>query len=422
MQPFGDQRDWFTQKRFGLFLHFGLYAIEGWHEQDQMRRRIPRAQYAQLLPRLNPHAFDAEALLDLAQAAGMEYVCMTAKHHDGFCLWNTAQTDFNVMHTPCRRDLIAELAAACHKRNFSLGFYYSVADWHHPNYPNQGRHHELPGPEAGDAPDWDKYMEFIKAQVRELCTRYGTVHHFFWDINVPEHQDPSINAMLRALQPRMVINDRGFDKGDFGTPEREQQLPGIDPRAAFQRPTEACNSVGTQSWGYRRDEDYYTPSHLIRSMARIMAKGGNYLLNVGPDAEGRVPEKAAAVLSEIGRWHHAVAEAFRDTTPASELTTNGDVLLTRKNNTLYVHLVEPPKSDAVILAPLAQKPVRATLLNTGKPVQTEVTLLPVYWQAAQPCLILRQLPVAALANETLVVRLEFDAPPEAGMAGTAFVG
>ena len=136
--------EWFSRRRFGLFLHFGLYSIEGWHEQDQMRRRIPRDEYGKLIRRFNPAQFNAERILDLAESVGMEYVCLTTKHHDGFCLWDTRETTFNVMNSPYGRDIVKQLADACHRRNFPLGLYYSVADWHHPNYPSQGRHHELP--------------------------------------------------------------------------------------------------------------------------------------------------------------------------------------------------------------------------------------------------------------------------------------
>jgi len=398
---------WFATRKLGLFLHFGLYAVDGWHEQDQMRRRIPRATYKKLTGRFNPTEFDAERILDLAESVGMEYVCLTTKHHDGFCLWATQQTDYNVMNTPYGHDIVRLLADACHKRGFPLGLYYSIADWHHPNYPNQGRHHELPGPEPGDEPDWAKYMEFLKAQVRELCTDYGEVRHWFWDMNVPKHQAPSINAMLRELQPNIVINDRGFDEGDFGTPEREYNKQAADRRTPFQRPTEACNSVGTQSWGYRRDEAYYSTAFLIRSLDTMMAKGAHYLLNVGPDARGAIPDPAAAILREIGAWYANTREAFADTEPASELTTNKELLVTRRANTLYVHVPPPAKADAVLLPPITETPLHAVLLNTGDELACSTDVLPVYWQNEARVLQVTGLPRDALAGETLVIRLEF---------------
>ena len=192
---FGDERDWFFTRRFGMFVHWGIYAIPGWHEQHQWRARVPRAEYVKLARQWNPVKFHPDAWLDLLQEAGMSYLCVTTKHHDGFCLWDTQQTPFNTMNTPYRRDIIGLLAKACHKRRVPLCLYYSIADWNQPNYPNQGRHHELE-PQAGDSPNWEKYLDFLRAQVRELCTNYGEIHGFWWDMNVPQHKDPSINSMI----------------------------------------------------------------------------------------------------------------------------------------------------------------------------------------------------------------------------------
>ena len=404
------QAKWFSKRRLGLFLHFGLYSIEGWHEQDQQRRHIPRDEYGKLIRQFNPTQFNAERILDLAESVGMEYVCLTTKHHDGFCLWDTQETTFNVMNSPYKRDIVKQLADACHRRNFPLGLYYSVADWHHPNYPNQGRSHELPCPQPGDEPDWGKYMAYLIRQVRELCTNYGEIRHFFWDMNVPQFRDSSINDMLRSLQPNMVINDRGFDEGDFGTPEREYQQDETDRQIRFDRPTEACNSVGTQSWGYRKDEDYYSTVFLIDSIDAVLAKGGNYLLNVGPNANGNIPNKPRQILLEVGAWYQKTREAFSDTEPATEFTTNRDVLLTCRGNTLYVHIATPTKAEAIVLAPISQEPISAVLLNTSQPLHTTTDLLPVYWESEHRALTIKQLPRNMLAGETLVVRLEFNSP------------
>jgi len=149
-----------------MFVHWGLYAIPGWHEQMQWRGVVPRDQYGLLKDQFNPVSFNPDAWLDLMQASGMEYLCITTKHHDGFCLWDTAQTPFNVMQSPYARDIIGAISDACHRRGVPLCFYYSIADWHHPNYPNLGRHHELPSALPGDRPDWDAYMAFLVAQVR----------------------------------------------------------------------------------------------------------------------------------------------------------------------------------------------------------------------------------------------------------------
>jgi len=406
---FGDARDWWFAKRFGLFIHWGLYALHGWHEQEQWRRRVPRAEYEKLAAQWNPVNFDPDAWLDLAAAAGMKYVCFTAKHHDGFCLWDTRQTAYNTMHTPYGKDVLRLLADACHRRGVPLCLYYSIADWHHPHYPNQGRHHELP-PQPQDQPDLVRYLEFLKAQVRELCTQYGVIHGFWWDMNVEGHVDRSINDMIRRLQPAAVINNRGFDEGDFGTPERDYDK-GVDAPLSFARRTEACQSVGAESWGYRQDEDYYTDRHLLRSIDKYLARDANYLLNVGPRGDGTIPVEAAAILRRVGTWYRAVRESLEDALPASHLTTNRNVLLTRRDNTLYVHLHQDPLTAAVKLKPLDLAPRRATLLNSGQPVDCVVDLAPSDHAEQKPYLRLRKLPVNELANTVLVVKLEFDRLP-----------
>lgn len=406
MTRFNDGRDWFFEKRFGLFIHWGIYAIPGWHEQHQWRGRVPRSEYVRLAEQWNPTGFDPDEWLDIAIQAGMRYICLTAKHHDGFCLWDTKLTGFNTMNTPYGRDIVGMLAEACHHRDFPLCIYYSCVDWNHPNYPNEDRHHELP-PQPDDEPDLAKYLEFLKGQVRELCSSYGKLHGFWWDMNVPLHRDPSINQLIRDLQPGIIINNRGYDDGDFGTPERDYD-PSGEGLLTFDRPTEACQSVGLESWGYREDEDYYTDRHLTRSMDRYMARGANYLLNVGPTAHGKIANAHQQILRRIGRWYHAVSESLLEVEPASRLTENRNVLLTRRDDTLYVHLHQDPAADAVKLKPLAVLPRSATLLNDGRPVECSVDVLPSEHAGQKPCLRLKGLPLNELCNEALVVKLQFD--------------
>lgn len=406
MHHFGDGRDWFFEARFGMFVHWGIYAVAGWHEQHQWRGRVPRAEYVKLAGQWNPVQFDPDQWLDLAESAGMRYICLTTKHHDGFCLWDTKLTDFNTMNTPYGRDIVGMLAEACHRRKMPLCLYYSCADWHHPNYPNEGRHHELE-PQQGDEPDLMKYLEFLKGQVRELCTSYGEIHGFWWDMNVPGHVDPSINNMIRQLQPSCVINNRGYDEGDFGTPERDYDAS-ADEAVGEGRPVEACQSVGIEAWGYRRDEDYYTDRHLLRSLDKFMARGANYLLNVGPTGEGIIPPEAESILRRIGTWYASVKESLLDVQPASNLTVNREVLLTRRGNTVYVHLHRDPVTGAVKLKPLDVLPTSAVLLNDGREVECSVDLLPSEHMDFRPCLRLKNLPVNELCNTVLVAKLEFE--------------
>lgn len=402
---FGDERDWWFKKRFGLFVHWGLYSIAGWHEQLEWRGGVPRAEYEKLFQKWNPQHYNPDAWLDMAESAGMEYICLTTKHHEGFCQWDTKLTDFNTMNTPYGKDVLRQLADACHRRNFPLCLYYSVVDWHSPLYPNQGRSHELQ-PQPGDRPDLAKYVEFVRGQVRELCTNYGKICGFWWDMNVTGVRDPSVNAMIRQLQPAAVINNRGFDEGDFGTPERDYDRS-YDAPLSFDRRMEACQSVGMESWGFRKDEDYYSLRYITSSIAKYRARDANYLLNVGPDADGIMPAQPVELLRRVGAWYKPVRESFDDAAPVSALTANRTVLLTRKGDSLYVHLYQPPDGGEVRMRPLALAPQRAVLLNDGRPVDWQLDIAPMEWTDHRPYLRLHRLPVEEFAQSTMVVRLDF---------------
>lgn len=419
--------EWFARARFGLFIHWGLYAIPAWHEQIQSRKPIARREYEALAGQFNPRDFDPHAWLDQAQRAGMKYLVFTTKHHDGFCLWDSACTDFKVTNTPCRRDLLDELAQACHQRNLPLGLYYSVVDWHHKHYPNQGRHHELP-PQPDDEPDMPRYVEYLRAQIEELMTGYGPIRYLFWDMNVPEYHDPGIHEMIRRLQPGILINDRGFHdrtdprtiqrQGLVVTPEREYQNQQRDAKCErFAQPTEACNALDSLSWGYRDEPDYYSLRHIESQMADTLARGGNYLLNVGPDASGCIPPGQADRLDAIGRWYTRLRPALH-AEPASRLVDNDQVLITRHGEVLYVILHRCPHVEAVRLPPLQSVPARAVLLNDGRELPAVVDRLPM--DKTGPWLRIRQIPVNELAGQVLAVRLEFDKPILRG-EGTADV-
>lgn len=403
---FGDDRDWFFQRRLGLFIHWGLYALDAWQEQDIWRRRRSREEYARLASRFNPATFDPDHWIDAAQAAGMSYLCFTTKHLDGFCLWQTATTDFNVTRTPYGQDVLAQLAAACHRRAFPLCLYLSVVDLHHPAYPHQGRRWEFPASLAGDRPSREVYLDYLRRQVVELCTQYGKLHGFWWDGNPAHWQDPSLNELIRQLQPGILINNRGLDSGDYGTPERDWDTS-VDTELAFSTPIEACQSLGSQSWGHRAHEDYYTDKHLLRSIAKVLAKGGNYLLNSGPDANGRLGHEDQRLLNVIGHWFLSCREAWVDTQPCSHLTSNRDILLTRRGRTLYVILHREPSIRSVPLRPFDCLPISATLLNTGESVSCRLELLPWDHTENRAYLRLHHLPLSVLNDTVPILRIDF---------------
>lgn len=414
-QYFKDDRDVFFERRFGMFIHWGLYAIPAWHEQILWRKKTVRKEYEKLANIFNPAKFNPDAWLDLAEEAGMQYICFTTKHHDGFCMWDTKFTDYNVMNTPYGKDILGMLSEACSRRGFPLSVYYSCPDWHHPNYPNKGRHHEMFGPRNGDNPDIEKYYEYVKNQVYELCTRYGKLYQFFWDVNVAEYENPSLNEMIRSLQPGILINDRGPGKGDYNTPERH-----VPTGMRFSKPVEACQALGRESWGYKEDEDYYAEKFIMQSMDRIMAMGGNYLLNVGPKADGTIAPENIAALRKIGNWYNSVKEAFIDTEPVTDMVekdefmmseagsiVRDEVLVTKKEHSVYIHLFKGLQSSAIILKPLDILPHKALLLNNGLELEARVDVTPWHWKE-KPLLRIRNIPVNEMEDTVMIIKLFFD--------------
>ena len=397
------------RNRFGMFIHWGLYAIPAVHEQVLARGDWGHEEYEALADRFDPIRYDPEEWVRLAEEAGMSYICITAKHHDGFCLWDTKETDYNIMHTPYGRDVLAMLAEACRERNMGLSLYYSIPDWHHPDAYNPLSSHQWKA-KRPDKPDMDSYVGFVKAQVRELLTRYGKIGTFFWDIP-PHISDPSVNELVRSLMPDILINDRGFDGGDFATPERT--VPEGD---RFPSMTEACQSVGAESWGYRADEDYFSARHLMSSIDKIMAMGGSYLLNVGPDAEGVIPEKAAKLLCRIGRWYRRVREGLEDTDPPARtyrLRGSEPWIAAERGSSTYFHFWNGLNSTAfTFLDDDLPKPARAVLCNTGEEVKLRYGTLPTLLDedhvARRRVWSVSEIPVDEIPDEPPVIRVDWE--------------
>lgn len=394
----------FSDNRFGMFIHWGIYALSGIHEQYWQRWNIPAATYVKYAEQFNPKGFNPVIWLDLAQEAKMEYLVFTTKHHDGFCMWDTKQTEFNIMNTPFGKDVLAMLAEECHKRDFPLVLYYSVADWHHPVYPNIGRHHEIVTDPANH--DMPAYVEYVKAQLSELCNNYGTIHGIWWDMNVPEYKDPSVAQLIRKLQPLAKINNRGFDNGDFSTPERDWDPENANPLGGKHRFVEACQSVGVNSWGYRKDEDYYSSKYLLQCIDKWLSDGANYLLNVGPDADGIIPSQAMRILKDIGNWMQHVRPAFNGK-PRPRMLENNELKVISDGNVLYVHCPMGLTSSTIALNPLSDEPLSVILMNNGQPL--DWTFEPVVYQrhCGNKILRIRNIPVDEL-NGPAVIKLSFE--------------
>ncbi|NLL83966.1 MAG: glycoside hydrolase [Lentisphaerae bacterium] len=413
MKKFNDGRDWFFEKRFGLFVHWGPYCVGGLQEQEIKRYKTPWSEYVKYVDRFTAERFDPADWLDMAQAAGMEYITFTTKHGDEFCMWDTQETRFNIMNSPYGKDILAELAAECHKRDFPLVLYYSNPHWNAMSYPDI----DAPTPMADNfvlAP----YVAFIKRQLRELCTNYGKISGIWFD-GSSKFEDPSINAMIRELQPTAVINNRGFSPGDFSTPERAF----LDHSGAlpFATPTEACNAVGWNSWGYREKEDYYSARYFQGQMAMFMARGANYLLNLGPRPDGTFPPEAVAVLEGVGDWYCRVKSALTAPPCPGAVDANqrffsnpgdhdNDILLTGGGHELNLIMTRGTDVPTVIFPGLETMPESATLLNTGEPL--EVTTFTTGWMAEWRSTMtrLRGIPVEKLYGEVPVIRLTFKEP------------
>ena len=395
----------FQTKRFGLFIHWGIYSVGGWHEQEQWRLQVDSEKYQSYAQQFCPKSYDPKAWVAMAKEAGMDYICFTTKHHDGFCMWDTAYSEYKVTNSPYGKDILRELADACREADMALSLYYSVPDWHHPNFPNFGGDHELLQPKKGDVPDESQYVAYVKNQITELLTGYGKIMSFFWDIP-PVNKDPSVNALVRQLQPEIYINNRGYDAGDFATPERSVPECGY-----FTSLTEACNSVGRQSWGYRINEDYYSHAHLMASIDRIMTMGGNYVLNVGPDAEGRFPEPAVETLRSIGSWYRRVKPALFAKPYVPNPNMKRSFTMTRDGNTLYIHFSGSPEASGFYMEDLCCLPERAFVVNDGTVLSASMDVMPTLCYGGkggrEPVVHINGIPVNRITGEPIVLRLDF---------------
>lgn len=392
------------ENKFGMFIHWGLYAITGVQEQVYARMDWPREKYEALMHEFNPVKYNPEEWVLLAKEAGMKYICFTTKHHDGFCMWDTKYSDYNIMNTPYGKDVLKMLADACQKHGMLLSLYYSNPDWHHPYGYNPAATHQWKAV-MGNEIDTELYREYIKNQITELLTNYGPIYTFFWDIP-PRIYDPSLNELIRSLQPDIYINDRGWDKGDFSTPEREYQ---DTDGARFTRMTEACNSVGEQSWGYRENEDFHSMRYMLSSIDRMMAMEGSYLLNVGPDAEGVITEDYAKRIRAVGDWYNRMEGCLEchDADDFNYKIKANKYIATKKDGKTYLHFYNGIASSAIAMEFFPKFPTQVRLMNTGEQLSCAIEPLPEYYSygRAKTYLHISGIPVDELASEPIVIEI-----------------
>jgi len=389
-----ERMEWWRKARFGMFIHWGLYAVPagewkgkkvpGIGEWIMQRAQIPVSEYEQLARQFNPVKFDAEQWVQIAKKAGMKYIVITSKHHDGFCLWDTKYTDYDVVDaTPFKRDILGELSQACRKNGIKMCFYHSIMDWHHPDaqapfYPNYNDTKK-------SNPNFDRYVEYyMKGQLKELVQNYGPLGIMWfdgeWVKDWTREMGWDMFYYCLSLQPDIIVNNRvgngrqgmrGLSKsdefaGDYGTPEQEipaRGLPGVD--------WETCMTMN-DTWGYKSyDHNWKSYEELLHKLVDIASKGGNFLLNVGPTAEGLIPAPSVERLASIGEWMKVNGESIYGTT-ASPLGEVPWGRCTAKPGKLYLHVFNWPANGRLEVSGLKNKVKKAYLLADRKRAKLSV--------------------------------------------------
>ena len=343
----------FSEDRFGIFIHWGIYSTfaQGeWYLQDGPLRR---EEYAKAANAFYPHDFDAKAWAKVFKKAGARYITFTTRHHDGFSMWNTRQSDYNIMHTPYGKDVVAQLAEACRENNLALHLYYSHIDWMRDDYP-MGRTGRGVGKDTAKA-DWPHYFAFMNRQLTELLTQYGPVRAIWfdgwWDHDQTkpafDWQLPEQYALIHRLQPACLVGNNHHQQPKEGEDLQffERDVPGenkagLSGQAIGRLPLETCETMNGM-WGYKvADQNYKSADQLIQLLVRTASKGANLLLNVGPQPDGNLPAAAVERLEAMGEWLQVNGESIYGTA-AGSLGDGKNVVSTRRGSKVYVHILDP---------------------------------------------------------------------------------
>ncbi len=361
-QQKAERMAWWTHDRFGMFIHWGLYALPARHEWVKNHERMDNEAYQKYFELFNPDLYNPAEWARMARMAGMKYVVLTAKHHEGFCLFDSRYTDYKATNTPIGRDLVGEFVEAFRAEGLKVGFYFSLIDWHHPDYTVDRVHPQRTTSDEeyaklNQGKNWDRYREYLHNQVREVLTNYGKIDIIWLDYSFPGkhgkgHEDwgsVELLKMVRELQPGILVNDRldlkdYVDGWDFTTPEQFKmpEWPTLDGKRI---PWETCQTF-SGSWGYHRDEMTWKDSRqLLGLLIESVSKGGNLLLNVGPTARGAFDDRAVEALVAMGEWMKFNSRSIYGCTQApEEFQVPEHCLLTYhpQTNRLYIHLIEYP--------------------------------------------------------------------------------
>ncbi|HLO57973.1 MAG TPA: alpha-L-fucosidase, partial [Bacteroidales bacterium] len=347
-----EQMKWWQDAKFGMFIHWGLYAIEGKGEWAMFNNKIPAEEYAKLAAQFNPQHFDADGWAKTAKDAGMKYMVLTARHHDGFALWNSpaSYSHFNSYETAAHRDFIKEYTEACRKAGLAVGIYYSPMDWRFPGY--------FKPKELAENAALMKKQGY--GQVEELMKNYGKIDILWYDGGWLAHngtdadaawfwEPVKLNKMVRSYQPDVVISPRSGWEGDFQCKEGGAKITG----PIIYTPWEKCLNLNQTSWGYNEAQNLMSLKEILVMLVNTVDRGGNMLLNVGPDAQGRIPESHIARLKEVGDWLTQYGESIYGTRPGPFEPIDDVYGSVQKDNTIYIHLLTA--RDTLQLPPVAAK-------------------------------------------------------------------
>ena len=346
---------WWHEAKFGMFIHFGLYSQHARHEWAMETEAIPIAEYTPLAQEFNPAPGFARGWARLAKAAGMKYMVMTTKHHEGFCHFDTKLTDYCATKQGPKRDLVREYVEAARAEGLRVGFYYSLMDWHHPDGARC----------ATDEEARKRFVAYTHGLIRELLTNYGKIdvlwYDVSWPLDVKGWESERMNKMVFELQPDIIVNNRNHLIGDFSTPEQRivAETNG--------RPWESCMTLN-DSWGFQRaDDNWKTSKTIVRNLISCVRDGGNYLLNIGPQPDGSIPEESVRVLTEVGQWMAVNGETIYKSEICLPRRSNYGSF-TRTGNTLYLHVHFWPGHD-VAISGLTVKAKSARLLKTNQKLE-----------------------------------------------------
>jgi alpha-L-fucosidase len=385
-----DRTAWYRDAKFGMFIHWGPYSLASVEASWPImtpKGGISEAEYRELPKRFNPTKFDPYAFVDLGRAAGQRYMVFTTKHHDGFCMFDTSYTDYKITNTPYGKDIVGQLAKACKERSMPLGFYYSPPDMHHPAFRDTSKLAKENWNGEAERPEWPLYLDYMRLQLTELLTRYGPVALIWFDgLNHQEkYSGIQFLNLIRQLQPTTLVNDRIGLPGDYQTPEQfipngiptkeiefsavdtsiQQKLkPDLVPRPEAFQLWETCMTINN-TWAYNiHDREFKSAKFLIRALVEVASRGGNFLLNVGPQPDGAVQPEFQERLRAIGEWLSVNGDSIYGTTygPVQGIVS---LRTTAKANSVFVHVFDWPAGPLEITGLNAQV-MRAHMLSTGQ--------------------------------------------------------